>query len=142
MKKTITLLAFLTLWISNCNAQLKLNDFDDAKIYFAGIFEDNSQIDEYGNVIIDMGSASAGRVMLRITDVNIKMEEKKEGPGCADVCPPRILIHFECLKAACIRDPASDFEPNQSSVIVFDDLKKGKKAYEYLIALKEFMKNN
>ena len=142
MKKAITLLAFLTLWITNSNAQLKLNDFDDAKIYFTGIFEDGSQIDEYGNITIDMGSASAGRLMLRISDVNIKMEERKEEPGCADVCPPRILIHFECRKAECISDPAFNFEPNQTGVIVFDDLKKGKKTYAYLIALKEFMKNN
>lgn len=142
MKKTITLLAFLTLWISNCNAQLKLNDFDDAKIYFAGIFEDNSQIDEYGNVIIDMGSASAGSVMLRISDVNIKMEERKEEPGCSDVCPPRILIYFDCRKSECIADPSFVSEKYQSGVIEFLDINKGKKAFGYLIALKELIKNN
>ncbi|MFA5297648.1 MAG: hypothetical protein WC389_05505 [Lutibacter sp.] len=142
MKKTITLLAFLTLWISNSNAQLKLNDFDDVKIYFAGIFDDSSQIDDYGNVLIDMGSASAGRLMLRISDVNIRMEERKEEPGCADVCPPRILIHFECRKSECITNPVSASELYQSGVIEFIDLNKGKKAYGYLIALKDYMKNN
>ena len=56
MNKTITIFAFFTLCFFNSNAQLKLNDFDDAQIYFNGIFDENSQIDDYGNVLIDMGS--------------------------------------------------------------------------------------
>ncbi|WP_283635868.1 hypothetical protein [Aquaticitalea lipolytica] len=142
MNKTITIFAFFTLCFFNSNAQLKLNDFDDAQIYFNGIFDENSQIDDYGNVLIDMGSATAGRYLFRITDVNIKMEERKEEPGCADICPPRVLIHFTCRKSECISDPSFESEYNQSGVIIFEDTNRGKKAYAFLVALKEFMKNN
>jgi hypothetical protein len=142
MKKTITLLTIFLIISFHSKAQINLNDFDDAEIYFNGIFEDNSQIDEYGNILIDKGSASAGRLMFRITDVNLKMEEKPEEPGCADICPPRIIIHFECRKSECILDPAFDMENFQSGSITILDVKKGKKAFEFLKAYKEFIQKN
>lgn len=142
MKKTITLLSIFFIYSIQSQAQINLNDFEDAEIYFNGIFEDDSQIDEYGNILIDMGSASAGRLMFRISDVNIKMEEKPEEPGCADICPPRILIFFECRKSECISDPAFNMENLQTGSITIFDVKKGKKAFEFLKAFKEFILKN
>lgn len=139
MKKTITLLTIFLIFSIQSQAQINLNDFEDAEIYFNGIFESNSQIDEYGNILIDMESASAGRLMFRITDVNFKMEEKPETPGCADICPPRIIIHFECRKSDCILDPSFNSEKYQSGSITILDLKKGKKAFEFLNAFKKFI---
>ena len=140
MIKKITLLSLL---ISiNSIAQIKINDFDDAKIYFDGIFQEDSQLDDYGNTYINMGSASSGRVYVRITDVNIHMEERKEEPGCADICPPRTIITLKCRKSNCARDPLSSNDAYESSTIVFDNIKRGKKAFEYLKALKEFFRRN
>lgn len=142
MNKTITILSFILLFTFQTKAQINVNDFEDAKIYFKGIFENDSQIDEYGNMLIDMGSASSGRLMFRISDVNLKMVEKEEKPGCADICPPKIIIEFECRKSECIVDPASNLTNYQSGMIEFTDLKKGKKAYEYLKAFKEYIRKN
>lgn len=137
-KKLFTLIS-LTLMFLTGNAQVTLNDFQDASIYFNGIFENDSKLDEYGNVCIDMGSASAGRLSFRITDVNITMEEKKEEPGCADICPPRIIITFNCRKSKCMTDPTLNNYVFQSGIIEFIDLKKGKKAFQYLQSLKKFI---
>jgi len=142
MNKTLTILALLLIFTIQSKAQINVNDFEDAKIYFNGIFENDSQIDEYGNMLIDMGSASSGRLMFRISDVNLKMEEKAEKPGCADICPAKIVIEFQCRKSECIMDPASNLGNYQSGMIEFTDLKKGKKAYEYLKAFKEYIRKN
>lgn len=96
-------------------------------------------MDDYGNVILNMGSASSGRCGFRISDVKITMEEKPEEPGCADICPPRVLIHFECKKSECVYDPVSPTGFYQTGVIEFLDVKKGKKAYEYLLAFQKLM---
>ena len=142
MKQIITLLFFVLFFTLNVNSQMKINDFTDAEIYFRGIFDDSCKMDDYGNVLLDMGSASAGRYSFRITDVKISKEEKAEEPGCADVCPPRILIHFTCKKSECIIDPSFKSELYLGGTISFEDLKKGNKAFEFLIALQDFIKNN
>ena len=116
-----------------------INDYTEAKIFFQGLFCYESSIDDYGNLALDMGAASAGRCAFRITDVSIRMEEREEEPGCADICPPRVLIYFDCLKSECIFDPvAPEIGKHQSGVITIFDIEKGRKAYEYLIALKTF----
>lgn len=140
MIKKITFLFLLTSISFNSIAQININDFDDAKIYFDGLFQDESQLDDYGNTYINMGSASAGRVFVRITDVDIYKEEKKEEPGCADICPPRIIITLKCRKSNCARDPLANNDFYESGTIVFYDIKRGKKAFEYLKALKEFFR--
>ena len=141
MIKKITFI--LTLLVS-CSyyGQVKINDFDDAQIYFKGLFPDNSQLDDYGNTYIDMGSASSGRIYFRITDVNIEKEERGEEPGCADICPPRIILSFKCRKSSCLRDPSNVNEIYKSGNIEFLNTNKGKKAFEYLIALKEYFRKN
>ncbi len=138
MKKLIFLL--LTSISFSATAQININDFDDAKIYFDGLFDGQSNLDDYGNTYIDMGSASAGRVFVRITDVDLYQEERKEEPGCADICSPRIIITFKCKKSNCVRDPLINNDFYESGVIAFYDIKKGKKAFEYLINLKEFFR--
>ncbi len=142
MLRHILLCSSILLFSTHSYAQMKINDFQDAEIYFNGLFDSNSEIDDYGNISIDMGSASAGRVLLRITDVNITMTEKKERPGCADICPPMILINFECRKSKCISDPYLKDIYSQTGVISFTDLQKGKKAFEYLKSVKSYFQNN
>lgn len=133
---------FCSFALTTSNAQVILNDFEDASIYFHGLFESPSSLDEYGNVEIDMGSASSGRMKFRINDVNISMEERPEEPGCADICPPRIIISFKCLKSECISDPALNIGMYSSSAIQIFNIKRGKKVFEYLKALKQFMGKN
>lgn len=140
-KKTTLLLLLFTLSTSLL-AQIKINDFDDAKIYFDGLFQEDSTLDEYGNAYINMGSFSSGRVSVRITDVAIDMEEREEEPGCADICPPRVIITLECRKTACLKDPLTSETLYESSSLVFFNTNRGKKAYEYLIALQDFFTEN
>jgi hypothetical protein len=140
--KTIFLSAFI-FWQLCATAQFKIDNFANAEIYFQGLFNagfEKQYIDEYGNIGINMGSASDGRIYFRITDVKISMEEKPQEPGCADICPPRVIIHFECIKSGCVRDFTNfDMAPTQSGTIVIFDVPKGKKAYEFLMAFQKFV---
>ena len=141
MKKLyILLLALSTSFYTS--AQIKISDFDDAKIYFDGVFNsysEDSGIDEYGNIYIDMGSASSGRHYFRITDVNLSIEEKPEEPGCADICPPRVIISFKCRKSVCLQDPTIQGTGYIEGAIVFENIARGKKAFEFLKAFREFV---
>ncbi len=142
LMKKIILFVLALVWTLNANCQIKLNDFTEASIYFDGLFNEECSLDEYGNVVINMGSASSGRYKFRITDVNITMEKRKEEPGCADVCPERILIQFNCKKTACINDPVypeADYKGEEGTIALYD-LQKGEKTYEYLVELQRLMK--
>lgn len=141
-KNFIGIFLILSLLSLKLNAQIEITDFEDASIYFDGLFRETSKLDDYGNVIIDMGSASAGRVAFRITDVDIEMEEREEEPGCADICPPRILITFKCRKSECVYDPIMSDSKYNTGVIEFQNLKRGRKAFRYLKELKRFIQNN
>jgi len=127
----------------NSNAQIKIDSFKEAKTYFSNVFSEDSNLDSYGNVKIDMGTANSGRVKFRITDVIVRMEERKEEPGCADICPPRIIIHFDCRSNNCMSDPTMSckFLYNSGS-IVFYDLKLGKVMYEYFLELQNYFIDN
>lgn len=143
MVKIMTFMLFCFITFTTSNAQVVLNDFEDASIYFDGLFESPSSLDQYGNIVLDLGSASAGRLKFRISDVNISMEESPEEPGCADICPPRIIISFKCIKSECISDPAfEEMGSYPSSAISIFNIKRGKKAFEYLKALKQFIDKN
>ncbi|MCB9234448.1 MAG: hypothetical protein H6581_22530 [Bacteroidia bacterium] len=122
------------------NAGAKMFDnFEDAAIYYHGIFDDD-KVDEYGNIEINMGTASTGRLKLNLKDVTIESEERPEERGCADICPPRIIISFICIKGPCISDPAlMDMPKNQSGSIVFMDIPKGRKAEKILKELKDLL---
>lgn len=141
LKIPFLLISFLIF--SSLTAQVSIKDFEDASIYFNGLFDKPSSLDQYGNIVLDMGSASAGRIQFRITDVNISMEERPEEPGCADICPPRVIINFNCTKSECINDPVvPEFGKHSSGSVQIFDLKRGKKVYEYLTALKQFISRN
>lgn len=142
MTKNLYLLFFFTLFTSALTAQKVIKDFDDAKIYFHGLFDEPSSLDEYGNVEIDMGAASAGRVKFRISDVIISMEERPEEPGCADICPPRTLITITCKKSECISDPALvELPKSKTGVIQIHNINRGKKVFSFLKELQEFLRN-
>src|SRR5690606_13880092 len=64
------------------------------------------EIDRDGDLKLNTGAASTGRVYLNLREVRLRKEERPEEPGCADVCPPRAIISFECRKGDCIADPA------------------------------------
>ena len=68
--------------------------------------KDVIEIDRDGDLKLNMGAASAGRVYLNLKDVRLRKEERPEEPGCADVCPPRAIISFDCRKGDCVADPA------------------------------------
>jgi|GEM_PF-1451161 len=142
VKRIITLFIFTASLSFGLNAQTPLTNYESASKYFDELFGSESHMDKTGNVLINMGSASAGRHQFDISDVNILMEKREEEPGCADVCPPRILIHFECKNSACMSDPTLDSYFYRSGVIEFYDLRKGKEAYEYLLGLREFVKKD
>lgn len=118
-------------------AQPKFDNFEDAAIYLKGCI--GSEIDDYGNLVIDMGSASAGRYSLRLTDVDLTMEERPEEPGCGDVCPPRILITMTCKRSDCIGDPAMEDWKQSSGTFVIYDLPRGKKTFNVLKQLQELL---
>lgn len=63
------------------------------------------EIDRDGDLKLNTGAASTGRIYLNLKDVRLRKEERPEEPGCADVCPPRAIISFECRKGDCIADP-------------------------------------
>lgn len=139
MKNTLLILAFLFSG-SMLTAQNVIRDFDDAQIYFHGLFDETSSLDEYGNLVIDMGAASSGRIQFRISDVAINMEERPEEPGCADICPPRVLITFICKKSECISDPAfMEMDKSEIGVIQILNVNRGKKAYRFLLELQGFI---
>lgn len=133
--KFILTSTFLFIFTFNISAQ-GIADFDDATIYFSGIFGVTSTLDEYGNVFLDMATSSDTdtQYKFRITDVNITMEESTD-------TPPIVLIDFECRKTECVYDPFNS-PPTQTGSVTFDDVKRGKKAYNFLISLQEFIKNN
>lgn len=91
-------------------------------------------IDIYGNFSFDMGAASAGRVSGNLRDVILSIEYQPERPGCADICPPMEIIHFNCLNGKnCIEDPAmKDLGKYESGMITFVNLEMGRKTYKLL----------
>jgi hypothetical protein len=68
--------------------------------------KDVVEIDRDGDLMLNTGAASTGRVYLNLKEVRLRKEERPEEPGCADVCPPRAIITFECRKGDCVADPA------------------------------------
>ncbi|MGB0431340.1 MAG: hypothetical protein ACPGLV_12770 [Bacteroidia bacterium] len=122
----------------------KFQSFNEYSVYFHGLFDNNlgeCSIDQYGNISIDNGSASAGRVSFRIIDVEISKEERPEEPGCADVCPPRTIISFDCKGGGdCVSDPGMGYK-NKGGVLVYS-VERGKMVYDFLIDFKKFVKNN
>ncbi|NLN25766.1 MAG: hypothetical protein GX163_09025 [Bacteroidetes bacterium] len=98
----------------------------------------DSTVDIYGNFSIDMGSASSGRVTGNLLDVALDVEHLPERPGCADICPEMIVIHFKCQNNTnCITDPAfRDFFSDEGS-ISFVNIEKGKRIYDLLIAIQK-----
>lgn len=92
------------------------------------------KLDNYGNFSFDMGSASAGRVSGNLKDVLLRIEHKPERPGCADICPPMEIIHFNCLNnSECLKDPAFPKMGSYSQgVITFENLEVGKRTYKLL----------
>ena len=122
----------------------QFDNFSDYSIHFRGLFSNNlasASMDEYGNVLIDNGSMSGGRLSCRITDVELSIEERPEEPGCADVCPPRVIIHFDCKKGGkCITDPGLDIK-SHSGVLVYS-VEHGKKAFDFLKDFQRFVLEN
>lgn len=96
----------------------------------------DSNIDIYGNFSIDLGSASSGRVMGNLNEVALDVEHLPERPGCADICPEMIVIHFICHNNTdCITDPAlREFAVDEGS-ISFVNIEKGKRIYDLLMAI-------
>lgn len=139
MRIKLFVILFSFIGLSQAYGQLNYKDYVEAEIIFYGLFGHESSIDEYGNVVLDMGSASTGRVKFRLSDVSIRMEERKEQPGCSDMCPPMIIIHFECLKSNCVTDPAIATEPSKTGTISMTHLKRGKIAFEFLKSLQVFL---
>ena len=59
-------------------------------------------LNKFGDLEADMGSASLGRFNLKLSEVkSVKLEFRGEEPGCADYCPQRGLIWFECVEQPC-----------------------------------------
>ncbi|HLW15424.1 MAG TPA: hypothetical protein VKX30_08015 [Flavobacteriaceae bacterium] len=138
-KKTTLLLLLFTLSTSLL-AQIKVDDFEDAKEHFDYFFSEGSTLDEDGNAYIDMGTFSDGRFSVLMTDVDLQMEERGEEPGCADICPPSVFITFNCRESKCLKDPLISDTLFEASSLVFFDTSRGKKAYEYLRALQDFLR--
>lgn len=98
----------------------------------------DSNIDVYGNFSIDMGSASAGRVMGNLKDVYLSIEHLPERPGCADICPEMVIIHFRCYDGKkCLTDPAFKEFYSDESGISFENIKNGKRVYNLLQKIKD-----
>jgi hypothetical protein len=111
-------------------------NYEDAATYLKGLLE-GAKIDEYGNIEVDFGSASAGRLKLNLKDVTMKMEERPEEPGCQEMCPPRIMITFKCERGPCIEDPTmEDLSRRQVKTLDIHDIENGKKCYDVLKQLK------
>ena len=147
MKNMISVLLFLVCLssVTNSYAQIRINDFTDARIYLDGIFKKNKvDLDEYGNLTIDMGSVERGRYGFRIIDVDIDIERK---PGNFEECkgkdcPPRIIVKFECTKSDCIYNPKQwTKEKFGQASLKFTDEKIGIRAYEFFKELQVYIRN-
>lgn len=137
-------LSFLTLFlvIHIGNAQNDMKNFQDVISGFYNFFSEESFVNPSGNVILDMGAASAGRVTFNIKDVSISMEELPERPGCADICPPTTLINFRCNDfKKCIADPAFEKMGRSARGAITYDINRGKEAYHFLLQLQKYFVN-
>tara|TARA_A100000171_G_C2139729_1_gene153942 strand:- start:2672 stop:3244 length:573 start_codon:yes stop_codon:yes gene_type:complete len=94
---------------------------------------ENIKVQYNGDFVIDMGSASSGRVAGNLKNLNLSFEHLPERPGCADVCPEMIVIKFDCkLRKKCISEPTmSDFY-SDSGTISIANISVGKKTFELL----------
>lgn len=97
----------------------------------------DSNIDVYGNFSIDMGSASSGRVMGNLKEIELDNELLPERPGCADICPETFVIHFFCIEnKKCLTDPAFREFTSEKGFISFENIEYGKRFYELLMNIK------
>jgi hypothetical protein len=129
MKNTITiLLLFMTLISYSQETRFQLIDKINT---YEGV-----QIDKFGDLNVDIGSASAGRFRLNLNDVSVKLELRGEEPGCADICPQRALIWFECKDKDCVSDPAFQSPDRYSSTVGTFSFEKGIDLYFTLCKLK------
>lgn len=98
----------------------------------------DSNVGVYGDFSIDLGSASAGRVMGNLRDVYLSIEHLPKRPGCADICPEMIVIHFNCYDGKkCVTDPAFKEFYSNSGVISFSNIENGKMIYDLLQNIKK-----
>ena len=119
-------------------AQIRINDFTDARIYLDGIFKKQSvKVDEYGNLEINMGNAELGRYLFRIIDVDITLERRDVSQYCEGKdCPKAIGIRFDCKRSECVLDPKHcSKEKFPEATLNFSDKALGIRAYEFF---KEF----
>lgn len=92
-----------------------------------------ASIDYAGNFSIDMGSATAGRVVGNLNEIDLIIEYLPVRPGCADNCPEMAIIHFNCKdEKKCVTDTVATELSHESGVITFTDLEFGKKIFDLL----------
>lgn len=141
MKQFFTLLLILFLAQTGI-AQNNLNNYQDVVTKFYEYFSDESSVNPSGGLILDMGSASTGRISFNVKNVSISIKELPERPGCADICPPEFLITFRCNnKSKCVVDPAmEEFGGSKEGSIIYG-IERGKEAYHFLLQLQTYFKN-
>lgn len=131
-----------------------ITNLAQAKRVFNQYFRNaNASLDDYGNVYLGGGSGGDGHCLFRITDVHFDIEERPREPGCADECDERIVVHIQCRRSACIRDPwmESIFYGSAESVdeliklstecqavMFYGEVKEGRAAFEALKRIKDF----
>lgn len=78
MHRKITLLLLLFALSTSLLAQIKINNFKDAKEHYDYFFSEGSTLDAHGKAYINMGTFSDGRFSVLMTDVDLQMEERGE----------------------------------------------------------------
>lgn len=143
MKKTLIILCLIALASCNDNQKNFKTDslINELESKLNGEYTD-ADIDKLGNFKFDMGSASAGRVSGKLSEVFISMEILPSRPGCADICPEMAIIHFKCPNnVKCVTDPADPkaYGYFNEGVITFENLEIAKDVYNLLNNIKKSM---
>lgn len=122
-------------------SQTKFNSFIEYEVYAKGLGGNSLRIYPNGWVNIDMGSACAGRVLLDIDDVIVKLEVKPSGVCGNDGKDPIVEITFLCPDYKCVTSEQSiNIGMYETGKIAVFDMEKGKMLYNFLIGFKEFVK--
>lgn len=133
--------------ILSVQAQSKIRDLTDADIYLKGVFGQDCQMDEYGNLQIQAKAFGGTPAVFRLTDVIVRMDEKRNGPQCPPPCKEELIITMECRKSACMSPISADrsmvWPPSVASYkLTFEDIKKGRKVFLTLLELQRFLRQS
>lgn len=116
------------------------NDLKDVNYYLNGLLKEHGgdiKIDDYLNVKVDLGSASAGRGKFNLKHVNILSEIKEAARGGTDYLDKRLFVTFKCKYTDCATDTYPSTILTSSVTLVFYDIDVGQRFVKTMKKLKK-----